>query len=341
MLLIAGEARTAREGTIAVPLVRLESAERETGGVAVDVIGAGEIKDRLARGLDAADPADLGETVAGRESPSMAAFRYRPQEGRAPRSLSVAVARYTPEAVVVANVEEARYEILASNEGKTLVRARYAVRNNQRSFLALRLPDDAVLWSASAGGRPVRPGRALDGGLLMPLLKGRVGEDAPPSLVEVVYIQTGAAWQRDGRARLMFPAIDLQISRTALSLYHSPQYEVKPEPGAFRLDEYSEPASEAFAESTSQTTAEADRAGGNRPEVVQQQAPEQLKAEAEVQSLVTQYQRQNASARVAGILPVQVPFVEFGTWEFFVSELTAEATAPVLDLHYKQTRKGE
>jgi hypothetical protein len=176
----------------------------------------------------------------------------------------------------------------------------------------------------------------------MPLVKGRAGEDAPPSLVEVVYVQSGAAWQRDGRTRLVLPALDLQISRTGLSLYHSPRYEVKPEPGAFRVDDYAEPASEAFSESAmSQTTAEADRAGGKRQEAAQQQSPEHQEAEAEVESLVTQYQRQSSTARVAGILPVQVPFVEFGTLAFFVSELTAEGTAPALDLQYKQTRKGE
>ena len=39
-----------------------------------------------------------------------------------------------------------------------LVRARYAVRNNQRAFLALKLPAQSVLWSAALAGRPVRPG---------------------------------------------------------------------------------------------------------------------------------------------------------------------------------------
>ena len=40
---VSGEARTPRDGAIAVPIVRVPSAERETGGVAVDVAGAGEI----------------------------------------------------------------------------------------------------------------------------------------------------------------------------------------------------------------------------------------------------------------------------------------------------------
>ena len=68
---------------VSVPLLRLPAAERETGGVAVEVLGAGEIKG-ASQGLDAADPADLGDPVAGRDSPSLVAYRFRPQEGQAP-----------------------------------------------------------------------------------------------------------------------------------------------------------------------------------------------------------------------------------------------------------------
>src|SRR5215831_531189 len=178
-VVISGEARTPREGTVAIPLLRVAGAERETGGVAVDVGGPGEIGQREPRGLEPADPADLGDVVTDHESPSMAAFRFTPLAGAAPRSLSVDVTRYTPKAVLVASVEEARYDALVGEDGKLLVRARYAVRNNQRSFLAVALPPKATLWSASLAGRPVRPGVSAQGALLLPLRKGRANEDAP------------------------------------------------------------------------------------------------------------------------------------------------------------------
>ena len=158
---VQGETRAPREGAVAVPLLRVPAAERETGGVAVDVVGAGEISERATRGLEPADPSELGEIVAGRESPSMIAFRLRPLAGSDPRSLAVTVVRYTPQAVLIANVEEARYRTLASEDGGLLVEARYAVRNNQRSFLKVTLPAGATVWSATVGGRPDSPG---DGG---------------------------------------------------------------------------------------------------------------------------------------------------------------------------------
>ncbi|MEP6962923.1 MAG: hypothetical protein ABI995_12650, partial [Acidobacteriota bacterium] len=132
---IQAEARLPREGLIAVPLMRVQDVERESGGVAVEVLGAGEIKDTKALGLDSAEAGQLSSTVAGRESPSLAAFRIRP--GTAVRSLNLNVARYAQQAVLTANIEEARYRVLLTAEGKTLVQARYAVRNNQRNFVGI------------------------------------------------------------------------------------------------------------------------------------------------------------------------------------------------------------
>jgi hypothetical protein len=90
-VVINAETRTPRDGTVNIPLIRLPSAEREGGGVAVDVVGPGEIGDRQPRGLEPADASDLGDIIAGRESPSMVAFQYKPLPGSAPRALSIAV----------------------------------------------------------------------------------------------------------------------------------------------------------------------------------------------------------------------------------------------------------
>ncbi|HEX6463983.1 MAG TPA: hypothetical protein VFZ98_06010, partial [Vicinamibacterales bacterium] len=188
-IVVSGETRAPRDGAIAIPIVRMPSVERETGGVAVDIVGPGDIGSREPRGLEPADASDLGDIVAGHESPSMAAFRFTPLAGGAPRTLTLNVTRYTPKAVLVANVEEARYDALVAEDGKLLVRARYGIRNNQRSFLAVALPTNATLWSASLAGRPVRPGVDPTGALLLPLRKGRANEEAPAFAVELMYLQ--------------------------------------------------------------------------------------------------------------------------------------------------------
>src|SRR5262249_15500076 len=158
-----------------------------SGGVAVEVLGAGEIVDVKSKGLDRAEASELGQIVSGRQSPSLMAFRLSPGADGAPRVLSVKVARYEQQAVLTANVEEARYQVLAASDGKLLVEARYAIRNNQRSFVKIALPQGAVVWSALLAGKPTKPGQAPDGGLLFPLEKARAGEDAAPFALEVLY----------------------------------------------------------------------------------------------------------------------------------------------------------
>jgi hypothetical protein len=262
---IAGETRAPREGQIDIPLLRLLHTERETGGVAIEVLGAGEIKDHKVTGFESVDPSDLGEIVSSRQIPSLLAFRLRSVDNKAARSLTVNVARYQQEAVLMANIEEARYKILMSNEGKTLVQASYAIRNNQRNFLKIMLPQGAVVWSATLSGKPIRPGQSPDGGLLLPLEKARSGEEAPAFAAEILYFKRGDKWNDKGKLKLDLPVLDLPVSRTGLVYYYPPLFKVSPELGSFRTEAYQDPFSAALNESSAAKDARAS-AGSEYPQ---------------------------------------------------------------------------
>ena len=329
---VSGETRAPREGSVTIPLVRVPGAERETGGVAVDVAGAGEIAERQPRSLEPADPSDLGDIISGRESPSMAAFRYTPQSGAAPRALTVNVSRYTPQAVLVANVEEARYDALAGEDGKVLVRARYAVRNNQRSFLAVTLPARSALWTASLAGRPVRPGMSAEGDLLLPLQKGRAGEEAPTFVVELVYLQRSQAWNEKGATRLDLPAVDLPVSRTGVNLHHSPRYAIEPKPGAFRVEADPGPWTAALRRASEVDVAGALATPPPPPPASELAARERK----DLQLLVDQYKRDAGRTR-QGAVPIAIDFPEIGPAVFLAAELTAEMRSPSLEIEYRKT----
>jgi hypothetical protein len=336
---INGETRLAREGQIGIPLLRLFNIERDTGGVAVEVLGAGEIKDLKSHGLEEADATDLGETVASRQSPSLAAFRFRSGESATTRALMVDIARYTQQAVLMANIEEARYQVLMSKEGKTLVQARYAVRNNQRNFVKITLPPGAVEWSAALSGKPVRPGQASDGGLLLPLEKARSGDDAPAFVVEVLYIIRGTAWEDKGKTRLALPALDLPVSRTGLLLYYPPLFRVTAEPGPFRTEAYANPASTAFTPPPVPMAAVASPVGAESG----QSSPVSgdLKTEKDdTQALIDKFQMKSKAGRVTGILPIGVDFPAFGPSTYLVSELTSEGQFPAAELSYQRDKKA-
>jgi hypothetical protein len=351
---VTGETRSPREGEIDIPLLRLLNVERETGGVAVEVLGAGEIKDLKFEGLETADATDLGEMVSNRQSPSLAAFRFRSGDSKLTRSLSLNVARYTPQAVLMANVSEARYQVLISNEGKTLVQARYAVRNNQRNFLKITLPADATLWSASLAGKAVRPGQSPDGSLLLPLDKARAGEEAPEFAVEVVYLSRGTAWNDKGQFKLALPILDLPVSRTGLLVYHPPLFKVTPEPGAFRMEPYENPISSALNPPVTYSVTGAGVgpgaggavsafSGAPAPPSSDMDAKDETKlkrSQAATEALLDKFRTDSLAGKRAGILPIRVSFPAFGPSLYLVSELTGENQAPSAGLTYQHEKKA-
>ncbi len=343
---INGETRLPRDGVIDIPLLRLLNAERDEGGVAVEVLGAGEIKSQKAQGLEDADATDLGEMVANRQSPALVAYRAKSGPAGATRSLSVNVARYDQQAVLMANIEEARYQILMSADGKELVQARYAVRNNQRNFVKIALPPGAAVWSASLGGRPVRPGQSPDGSLLLPLEKSRGSEDAPAFEVEILYLAKAPAWGEKGNEKITLPALDLPISRTGLLLYYPPLFKVTAEPGAFRLEAYQNPISAALAPPSGDAVGIATPAATPSKEFDRLQQFAQLQTadsgakKDATRALLDTFRAKTTGGKVTGILPMDVVFPAFGPSIFLVSELTSENQFPAAEFNFQRDKKA-
>ena len=327
---LTGELPMPREGKLNIPLIRLPSAERETGGVGVEVLGAGEIKERQPNGLEDAEASELGQLISNRQSPSLIAFRLQPADGKFERTLSLNVARYTPQAVLTANIEEAQYNTLIAADGKMLIQSRFAVRNNQRNFLKLTLPPTAVLWSASVAGRPIRPGRAPDGSFLLPLEKTRSGDESPAFVVEVSYIDRTTSWTDKGRTRVSLVAVDLPISKSQLLLHHPPLYRLTPVPGAsgsFRIATHTAPESPSLRSEASPSSSEP------RGDV------ETSVDHPETKKLVDDLRDKSRGSRPARNRPLRVAFPHFGPSIFLISELTGENQTPAVEFDFQRDRK--
>jgi len=238
---------------------------------------------------------------------------------------------------------------LISNEGKTLIQARYAVRNNQRDFLKITLPPGATLWSASLAGKPVRPGQSPDGGLLLPLDKARAGEEAPEFAVEVFYLTRGTAWNDKGQFKLALPALDLPVSRTGLLVYHPPLFKVTPEPGAFRTAPYENPLSAAlnppvtYSGAAGGVVAATESSPGPPPASSDMDLKDESKlkrSQAATEALVDKFRADSLAGKRAGILPIRVSFPAFGPSLYLVSELTGENQAPSAGLTYQHEKKA-
>jgi hypothetical protein len=236
------------------------------------------------------------------------------------------VARYTQQAVLTANVEEARYRVLFTTDGKLLVQARYAVRNNQRNFVGVTLPAGAQVWSASLAGRPIRPGQSPNGGLLFPLAKGRAGDEAPPFALEILFSLRAAGWAEKGHASLALPVLDLPVSRTGLVLYFPPLYRLTMDPGAFRAQEYEAPVSEVL--NVSSVFQGPDLRVNGTP------------ASTGTQALIDGYRNRVANSRSAPALPAKVTFPSVGPTVFLVSELTGEGQGAVVEFEFQKDKRG-
>jgi len=368
-VIVTGEFHPPAAGRVDLPLVRLTGAEREAGAVAVEVLGAGEVTARDARGLDPADASELGDLLAGRNSPAIVAFRYRGDQPAAARALAITLTRYTPQEVLLAAVDQARYRAVVAEDGKALVEARLAVRNNQRSFLALTLPAGATLWSVAIDGRPVRPGIGPKGSLLIPLQKRRAGSEAARVVVGLMYVDKAPAWGRDGDWRLTLPAVDLPVQQVGLTIHHSPRFRLAALPGDFHVQP--EPALEAALMLDEEKAAmgfregEADFARGRQeagaanarpapppppppPGVAQAPEPQaRLKAGRDddaatgqsLGGLVERFQKEARGVRTVGTLPAMVAFPDTGPGVYLAAELTAEGAAPSAGFTFKREGK--
>jgi len=245
----------------------------------------------------------------------------------------------------MANIEEARYQVLMSTDGKELVQARYAIRNNQRNFVKVTLPAGATVWSVSLAGRSARPGQSPDGSLLLPLEKSRGGDDAPAFAVEILYLTKATAWQEKGREKVTLPALDLPISRTGLLLYYPPLFHVSAEPGTFRLQEYANPMSAVLAPVSGAaidigTASTIDLKQSDRLEQFAQLQSADKKKKDATQALLDTFRAKSSSGKVTGILPINVAFPAFGPSIYLVSELTGENQSPAAEFSFQRDKKG-
>jgi len=215
--------RSTKEESFAFPLPALvaQNVERERGFFAVQVTGGVEVTpgDEIA-GLQLVDPKELpGDLRGGATNPIVLAFKYL----RHPFSADLRVVRHQTQNVLGAAIDSANYVVQVTDDGDCVTRAVYAVRNNRKQFLEIRLPGDktTALWSTFVADRPVRPSQAKGGAILLPLEKsGYAGADLESFNVEIIYYSNLRTNLRAaGSIHVQLPEVDLPISQSVLTVF--------------------------------------------------------------------------------------------------------------------------
>jgi hypothetical protein len=116
--------------------------------------------------------------------------------------------------------------------------------------------------------------------------------------------------------------VDLPVSRTGLTIHHSPRFAVEVKPGQFRVD--ADPGPWSAALRSSDNHAESSAAPPATP-------PPPGEGDKEFRAVLDQF-RQEAGRVRQGLVPVVIGFPAVGPFLFLAAELTPELLAPALDI---------
>ena len=204
-------------GVVEIPWVRAHGIEREKGYFGVAAATNVELAVNKIEHASLIDVKELPSTIWGSTTnPILLAFKYLNH----PFSIAIEVTKHEELPVLVAAIDSAGYTTLLTDEGKSLTKAIYQVRNNVKQFLYLVLPKNATLWSAFVAGKPVKPAKDKNGNMLIPLEKSQLsGESLAQFPVEIVYLDKTSKMKLLGSLALHLPYTDIPVSSLSWSLY--------------------------------------------------------------------------------------------------------------------------
>jgi hypothetical protein len=202
--------RTNREPKVEPPLFAFEGAQRETGELLVEGVGAMELKAKESGGLRRMDVREANAiTRSLSHFPLQAAFRYNRRAADAPK-LELEWQQFSDADVLSAVAERATVTTLTNFEGRSLTEVTLKVRNHSQPFVKVELPPGAQLFTAEVAGQTVKPVEGIDG-IRVPLL--RPGLNASGSYtVSFVYLSTGNRFAKTGSYDMGLPRLDVPIN---------------------------------------------------------------------------------------------------------------------------------
>jgi hypothetical protein len=202
--------RSNREPKAEPPLFGFVGAQRETGELLVEGVGAMELVASESGGLRRMDVREANAiTRSLSHFPLQAAFRFNRKAADAPK-LTLEWRQFSDADVLSAVAERATVTTLMNVEGRSLTEVTLRVRNHAQPFVKVDLPAGAQLLSAEVEGERVKPVVGSDGSRV-PLL--RTGLDSSRAYtVSFVYLTSGAKFAKTGSYDMGLPRLDIPIN---------------------------------------------------------------------------------------------------------------------------------
>ena len=217
--------RTNRETKVEAPILALSGAQRETGELLVEGVGAMEMTATESGGLRRMDVREAGAiTRSLSHYPLQAAFRYNRRAADTPK-LQLEWRQFLDADVLSAIAERATVTTLTNVEGRALTEVTLRVRNHAQPFMKVELPAGAQLLSAEVEGERVKPVLGQDGSRV-PLR--REGLDSSKAYtVSFVYLSSGSRFSKNGTYDMALPRLDVPVNLLTWEVSLPERLEVK------------------------------------------------------------------------------------------------------------------
>lgn len=217
--------RSNRDTKVEAPMLAFPGAQRETGELLVEGVGAMELVAREAGGLrrmDVREAAPMTRSLS--HFPLQAAFRYNRRATEAPK-LQLEWTQFPDASTLSAVAERATVTTLANVEGRSLTEVKLRVRNHAQPFLKVELPANVQLLSAEIEGESVKPVQGTDGSRI-PLLRPKL-DSSRAYTVSFVYLYTGARFAKSGAYDMGLPKFDIPVNLLTWEVSLPDRIEVK------------------------------------------------------------------------------------------------------------------
>ena len=226
------------EAQLAAPRVVPQQAYRTESFMQIARDGELEVLPKLS-GWSAMASTELPEWAGGYIQ-GTATATYRADSGG--DSGSFDLLRFVPLSGPPVLVDVAAYDIATTDEGRSLVSARYDVRNERASHLHVSLPKGARMLGVRVSGETVTPTLDANTAWRIPLVRSLESVKGSLSFpVEIIFITEAPAWEKKEARELQLPALDAPVAVSRVRVYLPPNYENRVAMGDFhRVTDFSE-----------------------------------------------------------------------------------------------------
>lgn len=337
-LLITGE--TAYEGKeikIGLPVLIPAGIDRVRAIAGIAAMDETEVKIDKKEQIQEIDISDVSSSLYPPAGTKMVyALKYVWNKSEKTPAAEVEVRQYDRAAVLAANIESAEFTTLYTQSGKSLVRAKYLIRNNIKQNLKVLPPDGYVLWSSFIDGNSVKPIVSGDNSLLVPLKKSIDPSSSVSFMLEMIFYGKEPEMKEDGVLSFKLPECDLQIMKMGWELLLPQNFDYDDWDGNYSQVSVNEFAAQPVPQKEQQTQTQ-NIYFNNRNNLVNQFAlneSQQREMSAQTNRLIEQYQKKENVARIReGRFPVRFDLPRVGK-QFLFSKLLLIGKAPSLTVEY-------